>query len=323
MVRCTPGDGRPRFLAGMARKMVLGVGTGVGFAFAIYVGAYAAQVDQPTGLVSEKDVVDPGGERRPDIAVSIKKVRDRKIKEMAGMSSASVKGKAWDTISFASRSLFNNVWGKAPGETLTSEIFVRPDGGFGWLWDRPQPGMKPGHSLVHPIYPNVTVGGSPWVASKIPNFPVKVKDVTSAVYTVSYDFGENPVGRYNLAYDMFLSDTQRASRTPRPKAEVMIWVRGSAGQPEDKYKGEVGDGINIYRFYSWTMAQDRRYYAFVQKNDPGPRATHRVNVKKLLDTIAVGPDWYIPGVELGTEVWDGSGEIEIRGFRININGFDL
>jgi len=35
------------------------------------------------------------------------------------------------------------------------------------------------------------------------------------------------------------------------------------------------------------------------------------------------PNWWMPGVELGTEVWHGTGKIQIRQLGIELNGTEL
>jgi hypothetical protein len=48
-----------------------------------------------------------------------------------------------------------------------------------------------------------------------------------------------------------------------------------------------------------------------------------VNASKLLEQLDLNKTWYIPGIELGTEVWNSSGTIQINQFNINLNGHNI
>ena len=48
-----------------------------------------------------------------------------------------------------------------------------------------------------------------------------------------------------------------------------------------------------------------------------------VDAKKLIDSLGINSNWYLYGVALGNEVWDGAGKIDIREFSVNLNGHDL
>jgi len=237
-----------------------------------------------------------------------------------GSAAAIVKNKAWDNIDFGPRKLCNNVWGVPDGETLTSDIYLNNNSSFGWSWTRLDPKTRPGNEFVLPMYPSVRIGGSPWDASNSTYFPMKADDSGSLVLEVSYAYTTTPTGTYNLAYDLFLSDTDQPSSTPKPNAEVMIWLHGSLGQPADAFKGDFTDGINIYSLYSFVMANGRLYYAFVLKEPAQFQANVTVNAGRLLGALNLDPNWYIHGVELGNEVVDGSGRIEISRLTATVNG---
>jgi hypothetical protein len=240
-----------------------------------------------------------------------------------GVDPAIIKSKAWDRINFNSRSLINNVWGAPPGEKFTSAVYFKHDRSFGWYWDRENPKPQPGETLPKPLYPGLRIGGCPWESTSACYFPVKVGDVKTLELNVSYNYPSNPRGSYNLAYDIFLSDTDKAQSNPKPKAEVMIWLHHTFPQPQSVYKGDFTDGFNTYKLYAWVMPDGRLYYSFIKEGNPLNEAAYTINAKSLLTALELDPNWYIHGIELGNEILSGSGKIEITQFDLNLNGCDL
>jgi len=234
------------------------------------------------------------------------------------VSSVVAREKPGDRIELEGARITNNVWGLLPSETIASGVYLNVNGTYGWYWDRPDQALNL-LGLVKPIYPNVRIGGTPWLASTVAQFPVKVKDLKSLDLSLAYVYRSEPNGYYNLAYDLFLTDSSQPSASPNIKAEVMIWIQGTAEQKSLTYKGDYSDGYNIYQLHSWTMADGRIYYAFVMKERAGLAGSHFVDAKKLLEQLPLDPNWYIPGVELGNEVWHGSGRIEISKFDVRIS----
>ena len=226
-------------------------------------------------------------------------------------------------IDFHSRRLVNNTWGAPTGETLKSGVYVRANSCFGSDWNRPEPRFQSASSQIQPIYPSVRIGGSPWEGSSCPQFPIKLGDLKSLSSEVAYTYPVKPTGVYDLAYDIFLLDSDKPCARPCLKAEVMIWLHGTATEPIYTYKGDFDDGINKYGLYSWEMPDGRLYYAFLMKGEPQYTANHTVDVRRLLGYLPLDSNWYIHGVELGNEVWHGSGNIEISSFSMSMNGHDL
>ena len=183
---------------------------------------------------------------------------------------------AGHTIDFGSRRIINDRWGAGTGETPESGIFYNNPGDFGWYWNRDDPKPKAGFGSVQPIYPDVRIGGNPPEKSTSPYFPIVLADLKSLQLGTTYSYQTNPTGTYDLAYDMFISDTNRAQSMREIKAEVMIWLMATAQQPPETYKGDFSDGYNDYQLYSWTRADGRLYSAFVLTGRIAiPDACHR------------------------------------------------
>lgn len=233
-------------------------------------------------------------------------------------NSVLIKSQKWDKIDLSSRKLTNNQWGAPEGEKLACSVYHNPNGTFGWHWSRTSP-LKNGLA-AQPIYPNVRVGGSPWETSNSVYFPIKVKDTKSLEFGTEFQYPEAPQGSFNLAYDFFLTATDKSGKNPSLNAEVMIWIHGSKNQLAITYKGDYEDGYNTYELYSWRMFDGRQYFSFIMKEIPGKQTAHRVDAKKLMEKLELDPAWYIQGIELGNEVWEGSGKIEINKFEVIVNG---
>jgi hypothetical protein len=234
-----------------------------------------------------------------------------------------VKSNRYDLIKFNSKRLNNNLWGAPLEETLTSVIYLNENKTFGWYWNRPNPLSKPGVNGYQPIYPNIKIGGNPWETSMTSSFPVKVSEIKTLTVDAEYSYPVSPTGTYNLAYDLFLSDTNQACSDPKPKSEIMVWLHHTLQQPPDAYRGDCSDGINTFEMYSFTMPNNRLYYAFVMKEQPKLQAQYTINIGKLLENLKLDSNWFLHGVELGNEVVNGNGCIEIKKINVNLNGVDL
>jgi hypothetical protein len=255
------------------------------------------------------------GEIVPAVGLSI--VKSEIASQQSGTLAKSVSGK---TIEFNRGKLCNNQWGAPLEENLNCSIYLSQNNTFGWYWDRTNPLVKSGMNGVLPIYPSVRVGGNPWEKSNSVLFPVKVMNVNSLMLNLNYKYATIPDGSYDFAYDLFLTDTDQPCSTPVRKAEVMIWIHQSSLPPGGSYKGDFSDGINTYELYSYVMADGRLYFAFVMKGQPLYNAQYKIDAKKLLDYLNLNPNWYIPGIELGNEIINGSGNLEITQFDVILNG---
>jgi len=247
---------------------------------------------------------------------------DENLLQNGGGYAVIEKTNANDQIKFGSIKILNNLWGAPAEEKLFSSIFLNDTGVYGWEWSRLQPSLKTGQQFVQPIYPSIRIGGNPWEASNIPSFPVKVGDITNLNLKLSYEY-LNVKGTYDLAYDIFLMDTDKPSSNPKRSAEIMICLGTTITQRANSYKGDYSDGSNTFQLYSWVMSDGRVYYSFVQKSPHKSGTSSVVDAKALFDQLKLNPDWYIHGIELGSEIVQGSGKIQINGFNINLNGLQI
>jgi hypothetical protein len=238
----------------------------------------------------------------------------------ASAAVTTIKTDAYGQIAIGFAQLMNNVWGAPLPEVFTSGIFQNPDGSFGWYWARQDPMIKAGQTHVTPIYPSIRIGGTCLNRSGSPYFPIKVGDAKTLVFNVAYDYPQTPSGSYDLAYDLFFSDPSQPNSNPKIAAEVMIWLDTNIKPPLKNFKGNFTDGTNTFALYSWTMADGRTYYSFVLESSPGSGGQYQIDAKKLLDQINLNSNWLIHGVEFGTEIYNGEGQIHISQFGVTMNG---
>lgn len=201
-----------------------------------------------------------------------------------------------------------NLWGAPKGETV-DVILNRSDNALGWSWSRPNPLPYTGVNYVEPIYPNAQIALTT---------PVTIGDIQSFNLFSSYNYTQQANGKYNLAYDIFL----REPGTKAHKAEIMVWLDGTKTQPPSSFQGTCSDGYNTYKEYWWTTSDNCAYRSFLLAT-PRTMTSYTVDLKALIDIIQPEGDWYISEVELGTEVWNGSGAVELTTFYLELNGARL
>jgi hypothetical protein len=201
-----------------------------------------------------------------------------------------------------------NLWGAATGEKVDVTLH-HSDNVVSWNWSRQHPVPRPGINYVQPIYPSARI---------VLKSPVTVSAIQSFNLVTDFKYTQQPTGAYNLAYDVFLREPGAATR----KAEIMVWLDWSQNQPSRYLKGSYSDGDNTYRQYSWTKSDGNAYYSFLLTPSPG-MTSRPINLKALIDHIQPEKNWYISEVELGTEVWNGAGAVELTTYYVELNGVRL
>ncbi|OGO31808.1 MAG: hypothetical protein A2Z29_08390 [Chloroflexi bacterium RBG_16_56_11] len=200
-----------------------------------------------------------------------------------------------------------NLWG-APKNESVGLTLTQSDKVVGWSWTREWPLQRPGVNYIQPIYPNARITLSP---------PVTVNDIEAFQLFAEYNYTRQPEGSYNLAYDVFLREKGPAK--DNRKAEIMVWFDWTLEQSAKTFKGTCSDGVNTYKHYSWTRANSFDYHSFLLELPPG-KVPGPVNLKALIDIVQPDIKWYISEVELGNEVWSGSGAIELTTYYLELNG---
>jgi hypothetical protein len=200
-----------------------------------------------------------------------------------------------------------NLWGAPQNEKVDAKLY-RSENALGWSWSRPSPLKQSGATYVQPIYPSGRI---------VLKSPVTISDIQSFNLFADYTYTQKPTGSYNLAFDVFLRD--KGKFKDNRVSEIMVWLDWTQSQPASAFKGSVSDGSNNYDDYSWTKTNSFDYHSFLIKPKASP-AVQTINLKALIDRIKANKDWFISEVELGTEVWNGTGAVEFSSFYVELNG---
>jgi len=228
-------------------------------------------------------------------------------------------------IEFGSRRLATNLWGAPLDENISpldNCVFKNYDGTFGWTWNRTVPVALSGENNTSPIYPSVGTGTDPWGEYSTSKYlPKRIMDISSFTLEVRYQYSAlpSPSDSVNLAYDIWITDTDRPNHET-PRKEVMIWLnRLNVPMPEDKRREDVSDGYNTYRQYAIENAT-----AFIIDSAPSSGVEYqKANPKKLIDYLVAKGDLngnlWVSKIDLGSEVWKSQGKINILKLYIKIN----
>ena len=222
----------------------------------------------------------------------------------------------------------NNVWnqGTIKRENRLQCLLKRVVDGevqYGWRWQWPR-----GSGEVK-AYPEVIYGHKPWFTfSTTANLPRRISTINRL--SIAYDVEMQARGRYNLAFDIWVTNSER----PMPSAithEIMIWV-GEQRRAWEPYAGHLAGRVTVGgAAYDLTIkphaewltehgASDVTYIAF---NARTVQTSGSLDVKQFLDYLTenghLPADGYVASVELGNEVMHGTGELWFKSYRISVN----
>ena len=222
----------------------------------------------------------------------------------------------------------NNVWnqGAIERENRVQCLLERVVDGevqYGWRWQWPR-----GSGNVK-AYPEVIYGHKPWfTTSTTANLPRRISTINEL--SVTYDIEMQAQGRYNLAFDIWVTNSGR----PTPATithEIMIWVgdRTRAWEPSPGYLAKrVAIGSAAYDLYvrphaEWLNEHGAPQVAYIAFNARTARASGRIDVKEFLDYLTdnghLPADGYVASVELGNEIMSGTGEVWLKSYDIRVD----
>ena len=221
----------------------------------------------------------------------------------------------------------NNVWnhGSIGRENRTQCLLKRVVDGkaqYGWRWQWPR-----GNGEVK-AYPEVIYGHKPWsTSSTTANLPRRISAIDEL--SVVYDVELQARGRYNLAFDVWVTNSDR----PTPSSithEIMIWVgeRARAWEPYPGYLaarvtiGGAAYDLTIKPHADWLGEHGAPDVAYIAFNARTAQTSGSIDVKEFLDYLTenghLPADGYVASVELGNEVMHGSGEVWLRSYEIGV-----
>jgi hypothetical protein len=146
--------------------------------------------------------------------------------------------------------LLTNEWTDPEADTC---VFLDSDGTFGIEWTRGSTGAAP--NPEYPNYPEAEYGINPWNEEGIDTstteyLPLQLKDFTSAKMQIDVTTTTTVNSGWNLAFELWLSDTDPTLGPANPKGEIMIFLGNHPSYwPTDPTDTTFNDGNNEYTLY--------------------------------------------------------------------------
>ena len=214
----------------------------------------------------------------------------------------------------------NNTWGKG---TLTgwSQCIGMQTGEDGtlvgrWTWDWPISGNDV------KAYPEMIFGQKPGNTSTTADLPKQISSLSEVL--ISYDVSSTHTGSGNLAFDVWLTDTDNPSTwgVPPIKTEIMIWLESYGSMaPGGGWQERVSIDNTPYSIYTaknWGDGWD--YVAFFRtKPQAGPGSINLVSFLSYMKAkgLITGQE-YVASIEFGNEVVGGKGETNLNKLTVSV-----
>jgi hypothetical protein len=211
--------------------------------------------------------------------------------------------------------LDNNVWGKS--NITNYQQCVWADTGSnpliaGWSWS-----WQTTDNKKVKAYPEIHYGWDWDKKFTTTKLPLKVNKINKI--QVTYDVTTSAEGVYNLAFDLWLTKASFPTRNNLSR-EVMIWVDGTkkkSGATFIKRATIDGGEYDLYINRDWNYWT---YFSFI-KVVPQPKGT--LNVHEFLFFLKnaeyISSQESLVEIEIGNEVWSGSGKTVVKNYSINVN----
>lgn len=224
----------------------------------------------------------------------------------------------FETLSRGAYTVENNTWGAYQVSAYRQCVYAAPEFAtgprFAWTWD--YPAELPDEVKA---FPELIHGKKPWAwTSTTPRLPRPVSPAPSL--RVDFAVRTEGTGRYNAAFEIWLTRSPVAGGEPDVSHEVMFWV-GHAGDPSPVglQAGTVtlADGrpcdLWLGRIKTWD------YFGFVFHR---PISEGVLECGYYLDYLLrqgyLPADVYIASLEFGNEIWHGSGRTVIDRYEVTV-----
>lgn len=214
----------------------------------------------------------------------------------------------------------NNTWGKGSlkGWTQCIGMNANPDGSLAarWSWDWPKEGTGV------KSYPEIVYGQKPGGPSTDPALPLRLNEVASA--RVDYSVDSSNKGKNNLAFDLWLTDTDNPTTfgVPPITHEVMIWVDGwDKMAPGGSWVEKVEiDGRPYMVFVANGWGDGWRYVAFVSTETLYGEQSFEIAsfLNYMVENDLASGEEYLASIEFGNEVVDGTGDTILSRYEISV-----
>ena len=223
----------------------------------------------------------------------------------------------------------NNAWGKGDITDYEQCLLKRVAGDsttYGWRWRWP---LGPGGTGIVKAYPEVIFGhkplGHPPVPRTAPDLPRRISDVERL--RVDFDVEMTVQGFYNLAFEMWIvSDVCPELDEKNITHEVMIWMDRTIGPNTEGVEHKVAeiDGAvyDVYFDYDLEHAGSGTESVTITFLSREKRRRGTLDLLKflhyLVDENRLSSDRYVTSVELGNEIVEGTGEVWLKRYVIDV-----
>jgi hypothetical protein len=226
----------------------------------------------------------------------------------------------WMMINNGEYQARNNTWNKGDitdwqqciglGNDTDGTLMAR------WTWDWPA-----SDTIV--AFPSILFGHVPPVDPTTETLPINLDEINSA--TVSYEIESEYTGRGNVAFDIWLMDTQLPTQwgVPPLTHEIMIWIDVSSGRhPPGRLVDQVSiDGIQYKVYVADNFGAGYRYIAFASETSLlGSESLNLVSFFSYLrQQDLVTGEVYLAAIELGNEIAGPSvGETRLNRYVVSV-----
>ncbi|HKB02082.1 MAG TPA: TIGR03000 domain-containing protein [Gemmataceae bacterium] len=224
----------------------------------------------------------------------------------------------FETLGRGEYTVENNTWGAFQVSAYSQCVYAAPASApgprFAWTWDYPRE-----RADEVKAFPELIHGKKPWAwTSTTPRLPRPVSPAPSL--KVDFALRTEATGRYNAAFEIWLTRSPIAAGEPDVSHEVMFWV-GSGGDPAPVglRAGTVtlADGrpcdLWVGRIKTW----DFFGFVFRQPFSEGVLECGYY-LEYLLREGKLPPDIHIASLEFGNEIWHGSGRTMIDRYQVTV-----
>lgn len=213
----------------------------------------------------------------------------------------------------------NNVWGEGDGATGTQCTWSTCESGntIGWGTDWTWSGGEPSQVKS---FASVVLGWHwGWVIpAATTGLPIQLSAGNNV--TCGWTFAVDGDGTMNVAYDLWLHNTSNPDYATEPTDEVMIWLHrgggaGPIGGVIDPGAAVAGSAWDLHQgvVSSWNV------YSYV-RHDNTTSATFDLMefLNDLVDRNLLQTSKYLTSIEAGTEVFNGSGQLDTSAYYCTI-----
>jgi Glycosyl hydrolase family 12 len=216
------------------------------------------------------------------------------------------------TITLGKYYLNNNLWGQSSGSGSQCISDTRSGSSIGWNttwnWSNQPSQVKSFDSSVLGWHWGWKTSGT--------ELPVRLNAGRDIFTDVRYRVSAS--GTFNVAYDLWLHDIPNPDWPNNPTDEIMIWTyRAGGAGPLGTFQGTVsiaGTSWDLYRGnIGWNV------FSFIRRSNTTAATLHLQDfLRNLINRGWVPSTKYLSSIEHGTEVFVGSGRIDVDSYTADI-----